>query len=404
MDGTKSKGGSPTIRVVPSIAEIDAGAWDSCAAPDPGTLNPFVLHAFLLALEESGSVGGRSGWLPQHLVLEDGAGNVVGVAPAYAKTHSQGEYIFDYGWADAYERAGGRYYPKLQLAVPFTPVPGPRLLMRPGADRHEHEAMLAAGVVELAKRQSMSSAHITFLTEGEWTRLGARGFLQRTGKQYHWHNAGYATYEDFLTTLASRKRKTLRKEREQALAAGLKIEWIHGADITEAHWDAFFAFYMDTGSRKWGRPYLNRRFFSLLGQAMPQHCLLIFAMREGRPVAGALNMLGGDCIYGRYWGAVEQHACLHFEVCYHQAIDYAIAHKLARVEAGAQGDHKLARGYMPVPVYSVHWIADPGFRRAVERFLVEEREQMARVRDALAEAGPFRRGPLQQVEPPEEQD
>ncbi len=402
--GAAAGGGGAVIRVVSAISEVGAAVWDACAAPDPATLNPFVLHAFLKALEESGSVGGRSGWVPQHIVLEDNAGQVLGVAPAYAKGHSQGEYIFDHGWADAFERAGGNYYPKLQMAVPFTPVPGPRLLAAPGPGRDEREALLASGAIELAKRHRMSSAHITFLTEGEWQRLGALGFLQRTGKQYHWANGGYSTYDDFLATLASRKRKALRKEREQALSCGLKIEWIHGREITEAHWDAFFAFYMDTGARKWGRPYLNRRFFSLLGQAMPENCLLIFAMRDGRPIAGALNMLGGDCIYGRYWGAVEQHACLHFEVCYHQAIDYAIAHKLARVEAGAQGDHKLARGYMPVPIYSAHWIADPGFKRAVERFLVDEREQMARVRDALADAGPFRRGPLQQVEAPQEQD
>jgi predicted N-acyltransferase len=237
----------------------------------------------------------------------------------------------------------------------------------------------------------MSSVHLTFLTEGEWTRLAGLGFLQRTGKQYHFANAGYGSYQDFLATLASRKRKALRKERAEALSDGIDIEWVEGSSIKEAHWDAFFAFYMDTGSRKWGRPYLNRRFFSLLGAAIPERCLLVMAKRGGRYIAGALNLVGGDCIYGRYWGAVEHHACLHFEVCYHQAIDYAIARKLARVEAGAQGDHKLARGYMPVAVYSSHWIADSGFRRAVERFLQEERVQMARVREALAEAGPFRK-------------
>ena len=396
--------GSALIRVARAISEVAADAWDACAAPDKAIQNPFLLHAFLEALEASGSVGGRSGWTPQHLVLEDGAGGVLGVAPAYAKSHGQGEYIFDHGWADAFERAGGRYFPKLQLAVPFTPVPGRRLLTRPGPDADTHEAMLASGAAELVRRQGWSSAHITFMSEGEWQRLGKLGYLQRTGKQYHWFNAGYGSYDDFLGTLASRKRKALRKERSQALEAGITIEWVAGRDITEAHWDAFFAFYMDTGSRKWGRPYLNRRFFSLLGAAMADKCLLVMARRDGRLVAGALNLVGGDCIYGRYWGCVEHHASLHFEVCYHQAIDYAIAHKLARVEAGAQGDHKLARGYVPVAVYSTHFIADPGFRRAVERFLVEEREHMAQVREALAGATPFRRGPLQQVEPPEEQD
>ena len=387
-----SNAGQAVVRVAPSIAEIPAADWDACTTPDPATLNPFVSHAFLKALEDAKCVGGRSGWSPRHLVLEDGAGGVAGVAPAYAKTHSQGEYIFDHGWADAYELAGGSYYPKLQLAVPFTPVPGPRLMPRPGEGWEAREALLARGAPALAGQQGWSSAHITFLTEGEWQRLGAHGFLQRTGKQYHWANGGYQCYDDFLATLASRKRKALRKERAEALSAGIRIEWLQGRDIKEAHWDAFFAFYMETGSRKWGRPYLNRRFFSQLGETMGERCLLVMATRAGRHVAGALNLVGGDCVYGRYWGAVEHHACLHFEVCYHQAIDYAIAHKLARVEAGAQGDHKLARGYMPVAIYSAHWIADAGFRRAVERFLADEREQMARVRDALSEAGPFRRG------------
>ncbi len=396
--------GSATIEVVPDIADIGASEWDACAAPDATTLNPFVTHAFLKALETSGSVGRRSGWHPQHLVLRDTDGSIAGVAPAYVKTHSQGEYIFDHGWADAYERAGGNYYPKLQLAVPFTPVSGPRLLARPGEGVETREALLARGAVALTDKTRMSSAHITFLTEPEWKRLGALGYLLRTGKQYHWANQGFETFDDFLATLASRKRKALRKERATALLNGIEIEWITGADITEAHWDAFYAFYMDTGSRKWGQPYLNRRFFSELGAAMPKHCLLVMANRGGRHIAGALNLVGGDCIYGRYWGAIEQHPCLHFEVCYHQAIDYAIAHKLARVEAGAQGDHKLARGYMPVPIYSAHYIPDAGFRRAVERFLVEERRHMADVRNALADAGPFRRGPLQQVDAPQEQD
>ncbi len=382
---------SAVIRVLPSIGEVAAGDWDACAAPEAATLNPFVTHAFLKALEDAKTVGGRSGWMPQHLVLDDGKGGIAGVTPAYLKYHSQGEYVFDHGWADAYERAGGSYYPKLQIAVPFTPVPGPRLMARPGPQQETAERLLAQGAVELARRQSLSSVHITFLTEGEWQRLGGAGFLQRTGKQFHWHNRGYDSFEDFLASLASRKRKTIRRERAQALEAGAAIEWVTGAGITEAHWDAFFSFYMDTGSRKWGRPYLNRRFFSLLGAAMAERCLLVMVKRNGRAIAGALNLIGGDCLYGRYWGAIEHHSCLHFEACYYQAIEFAIAHKLARVEAGAQGDHKLARGYVPVPIYSAHWIADRGLAKAVQRFLQEERCEMEAVRSELAAAAPYRK-------------
>ncbi len=398
MSKTASKqSAEAVVKVVPSISEIAEDAWDACANPDPATYNPFLSHAFLAALEESKCVGGRTGWLPQHLLIEDEQG-VAGVAAAYVKGHSQGEYVFDYGWADAYERAGGDYYPKLQLAVPFTPVPGRRLLARPGPGMLEREALLAHGAVALASQHRLSSAHVTFLTEGEWSRLGGLGFLLRDGKQYHWTNAGYGCYDDFLSTLASRKRKALRKERRLAPAAGIEISWVEGQAITESLWDTFYAFYMDTGSRKWGRPYLNRRFFSLLGEKLADDCLLVLAKRNGRIIAGALNLVGGDCLYGRYWGAQEHHAQLHFEVCYHQAIDYAIEHKLARVEAGAQGDHKLARGYMPVATYSAHWIADRGFRRAVQRFLDEERQHMACVRSALAELGPFRKEQLRSEE------
>ena len=398
-----SGAGTAKVEVVPQIADIPAETWDACANPDPATFNPFLAHAFLKALEDAGTVGGRTGWTPRHLVLKLG-GDITGCAPCYLKAHSQGEYVFDHSWAEAFMQAGGDYYPKLQIAVPFTPVPGRRLLVRPGPDGESHERMLAAGAAEIAERNHISGVHITFLSEGEWCRLGTRGFLQRTDQQFHWGNAGYGTFDDYLASLASRKRKAMRKEREQALAAGLTIEWLRGREITEADWDVFFAFYTQTGSRKWGRPYLNRRFFSMLGEAMADRCLLVMARRAGRYIAGALNLVGGDCVYGRYWGCIEHHASLHFEVCYHQAIDFAIAHKLARVEAGAQGDHKLARGYAPVAVYSSHFIADPGFRRAVDRFLVEEREDMAQIRDALAAATPFRRGPLQQVEPPQEQD
>ena len=379
------------VRVANSMAEIDAAEWDACANPDPARFNPFVSHAFLNALEEAGTIGRRTGWLPQHLVLEGPDGGVAGAMPCYLKSHSRGEYVFDWGWADAYERAGGSYYPKLLSAVPFTPVPGPRLLVPSGPDREEREQTLAAAAITLAQRLSVSSLHITFPTEEEWRRLPELGFLQRTDQQFHWHNEGYSSFDDFLASLASRKRKTVRKERAQALAPDITIEHLTGADISEEHWDAFFDFYLDTGSRKWGRPYLNRRFFSLLGEAMADKCLLVMAKRRGRYVAGALNLIGGDCLYGRYWGAVEHHPCLHFEICYYQAIAYAIAHGLSRVEAGAQGEHKLARGYMPVPTYSLHWIADPNFRRAVARYLEEERREMTEHRDILAAYGPYRR-------------
>ena len=382
-----------TARVASLIADIESGAWDACANPDPETYNPFISHAFLEALEEAGTVGDRrNGWLPQHITIEDSAGNVAACMPCYAKLDSAGEYVFDYAWAEAYERAGGRYYPKMQAAVPFTPVPGRRLLTRPGPGAAERERLLAAAAVEVTQRLGASSLHVTFLSQGEWERLGEEGFLKRTDQQFHWTNNGYATFEDFLATLTSRKRKTVRKERSEALSDGLVIERISGDDITEAHWDAFHAFYMDTGARKWGRPYLNRRFFSLLGAAMADRCLLIMARRGHRYVAGALNLIGGDCLYGRYWGALEPHPCLHFEVCYYQAIQYAIETGLKRVEAGAQGAHKLARGYLPVTTYSAHWIRDPGLRHAIARYLEEERRAVAETGAALAEHTPYRKG------------
>jgi predicted N-acyltransferase len=289
-------------------------------------------------------------------------------------------------------QAGGRYYPKLQIAVPFTPVPGPRLLVRPGCARVANEAMLAAAAVELAERSGISGVHITFLTEGEWTRLGAQGMLQRTSQQFHWNNAGYANFDDYLATLASRKRKDTRKERQQALAGGLTVEWRRGAEIREADWDAFFTFYMETGSRKWGRPYLNRKFYALLAaSALGERCLLMLAKRGARPIGGSFHMVGGDCLYGRYWGAVEHQPFLHFEMCYYQAIDYAICHKLQRVEAGAQGDHKLARGYLPTKTYSVHHLVDPALARAVNRFLERERASVDAECEVLAEHGPYRK-------------
>ena len=388
-----SGAGAAKIEVVPRIADIPAEAWDACANPDPATYNPFIAHAFLKALEDAGAVGGRTGWTPRHLVLRLG-GEIAGCAPCYLKAHSQGEYVFDHSWAEAFMQAGGDYYPKLQVAVPFTPVPGRRLLVRPGPAGETRESMLAAGAAELAERNALSGVHVTFLSEDEWCRLGARGFLQRTDQQFHWSNAGYATFDDYLASLASRKRKVMRKEREQALAAGITVVWLRGHEITEADWDAFFAFYMETGSRKWGRPYLNRKFFSLLGAGgVGERCLLMLAKRENRIVAGSMHMVGGDCLFGRYWGAVEHHPFLHFELCYYQAIDYAIQHRIARVEAGAQGEHKLARGYLPTKTYSAHYIVDPALRRAIGDYLRRERKYVDAAVEELAEYAPFRKAP-----------
>jgi predicted N-acyltransferase len=386
-------GDSLRAEVVPRMTDVAPAAWDACANPNPATFNPFVAHGFLRALEDAGCVGGRSGWSPRHLLLARGE-QIVACAPCYLKTHSQGEYVFDHAWAEAYANAGGRYYPKLQIAVPFTPVPGPRLLTARGANAAANEALLAAAAVELARSCSASGVHITFLDEHACRRLLTRGFLERTDQQFHWRNAGYGAFEDFLSSLASRKRKAVRKEREQAVSDGIRIAWVRGKDITEAHWDAFFAFYMDTGSRKWGRPYLNRKAFSLIGAAMGESCLLMFANRGGRPIAGALHMIGGDCLYGRYWGALEHHPCLHFELCYYQAIEFAVLNRLARAEAGAQGQHKLARGYLPTKTYSAHYIADPALRRAVADYLVRERAYVDAAGKELAAYAPFRRSAI----------
>ncbi len=384
-----------TLRVHGAIADIDAAAWDACAGGD----NPFLSHAFLAALEEAGCAAPKAGWGPRHLVLEDGKGGIDACAPMYLKTHSQGEYVFDHGWADAYHRAGGAYYPKLQICVPFTPVPGPRLLVRPGIDPVSARRALLAGAAEYGRREKLSSLHITFCTEEEWEEAAPLGFLQRTGEQFHFENKGYGSFEDFLGDLASRKRKGLRKEREQAVENGIDIETVTGAAIEEKHWDAMYAFYMDTGSRKWGRPYLNRRFFSLLGQRMADKVVLFLAKRQGRYIAGALNMLGADTLYGRYWGCTEEHRFLHFELCYYRAIDYAIEHRLPRVEAGAQGQHKLARGYLPKTTFSVHWIRDPNFSQAVERYLEQERAHVAKEIEYLEEHhSPFRHPQHQEVE------
>ena len=316
---------------------------------------------------------------------------MLGAAPCYVKSHSQGEYVFDQGWAEAFERAGGDYYPKLQVAVPFTPVTGPRLLVRPGPSAAAIFETLADALAEITTASELSSAHVTFLPEAEWDALGKRGFLQRTDQQFHWHNAGYATFEDFLTALSSRKRKTIRRERKEALAPGIEVVWLTGSDLTEEAWDAFFDFYMDTGSRKWGRPYLTREFFSIIGQTMADRILLVMARRAGRWIAGAINFIGTEALYGRNWGAIEHHPFLHFELCFYQAIDFAIHHKLSRVEAGAQGEHKLARGYLPQTTYSAHFIANPGLRRAVAEYLARERAYVEAAGEELAAAAPFRK-------------
>ncbi|MEZ5844092.1 MAG: GNAT family N-acetyltransferase [Hyphomicrobiaceae bacterium] len=390
-----------TLSVVSEIASVPAADWDRLANPVPTTFNPFVAHAFLKALEDSGCVGPRTGWQPQHLVLRRDGGEdagIVGLAPAYLKSHSKGEYVFDYGWAEAFERAGGRYYPKLQIAVPFTPVPGPRLLAGSGADADRIRQALASGAAQVARRNGISSVHATFLTDAEMGAACEVGYLHRTDQQFHWQNRGYVDFETFLQTLSSRKRKAIRRERSGVVEAGIEVRTIEGAAITEAHWDAVHAFYMDTGGRKWGRPYLNRAFFSRLGETMAEHCVIVLATRDGRPIAGALNLKGGDCLYGRYWGSTEHHPFLHFEVCYYQAIEYAIRHHLPRVEAGAQGEHKLMRGYLPTPTHSVHWIADRGFRQAVARYLDTERHHVAREIEALAEYAPYKRGATHEVE------
>jgi len=370
-------------RILDGVSSFDPTEWDGCA----GTDNPFLTHAFLSALEDSGSASARTGWRPVPVAIDGADGRPAAVMPAYVKSHSQGEYVFDHSWAAAYERAGGNYYPKLQIAVPFTPVPGRRLLTRdPG---------LAPGLVAAAEaivlQNGLSSAHATFIAEEEIAVFEAAGWLIRADTQFHWHNDGYAGFDDFLAALSSRKRKAIRKERAAALA-GLTVEHVSGAAIEERHWDSFWLFYQDTGARKWGRPYLTRSFFSLLGERMAERVLLIFALRDGEPVAGALNLIGEDTLYGRYWGATQDMPHLHFEICYYQAIEAAIARRLKRVEAGAQGAHKLSRGYRPVATWSAHFIADPRLREAVAAYLEAERPAVVHEIGALEEMTPFRKG------------
>ena len=408
------------LRVIPAISEVKAAAWDACANPaaaaaaDPpcapvGTVtskaevksqetlyNPFISYDFLDALEASGSAMARTGWQPQHVLAETPDGTVLGAVPCYLKSHSRGEYVFDRGWAEAYERAGGAYYPKLQISVPFTPATGRRLLVRPGEDVEKVRGGLTAGLIELCRRHQASSVHFTFLPEAECEFLVRQGFLHRTDRQFHWESTGYASFEEFLQALSARKRKTIRRERRDALAPGISVHWLSGRELTEEAWDAFFEFYMETGSRKWGRPYLTRKFYSLIGERMADRVVLIMAKRSGRWIAGAINFIGSDTLYGRHWGAIEHHPFLHFEVCYYQAIDFAIAHGLKRVEAGAQGEHKLARGYVPVTTHSAHFIADLGLRRAIADYLARERAYVEAMGEELAAAAPFRKDLVEQ--------
>jgi predicted N-acyltransferase len=371
-----------TLSLHKSIAEIPPEDWLACA----GAENPFVSHAFLAAVEESGSANARTGWLPQHAVLRDAAGAVMACAPMYAKSHSYGEYVFDHGWAHALERAGGRYYPKLQVASPFSPVPGPRLLVRDGVP-----VSVLAGALEQANAElGTSGVHATFCTKPEWEALGEAGWLQRLGMQFHWHNQGYSTFDDFLAALSSRKRKSIRRERRDANAAGLEFVTLRGPEITKRDWAAFHGFYASTVDRKWGSAYLTEEFFPLLGEKLGAAVVLMMARAGGKWVAGALNLAGADTLYGRNWGCRGDWPFLHFELCYYRAIDFAIEHKLARVEAGAQGEHKIQRGYVPSETYSAHYITHPGLRRAVAEFLVEERAERRAQMDALAEYAPFR--------------
>jgi predicted N-acyltransferase len=382
----------PAVRVHRRVAEIGREGWEACTSNPEYASNPFIGYDFIDSLELSGCAVAQTGWVPHHLAVEDEAGQVAAVMPLYLKSHSQGEYVFDHSWADAYQRAGGRYYPKLQCAAPFSPVTGPRMMVRADVDPVIAKRTLLGGAVSLCERLEASSVHVTFPSKADWDFLGGEGLLQRQDQQYHWHNNGYETFDDFLGALSSNRRKTIRRERRDA-QAGLEIVGLTGKDLTEEAWDAFYQFYEDTGARKWGRPYLNRPFFSMMGERMADQVLLIMAKRDGRYIAGALNLLGGDCIYGRNWGAVEDVPFLHFELCYYQAIEHAIRLGLPRVEAGAQGQHKIARGYLPAPVYSAHFIADPALREPVRRYLDQERAAVQNEMDWLSEEySPFKAG------------
>jgi predicted N-acyltransferase len=396
MDGAEGREGEFTLRVATGLSSFIDEEWNRLRGTSrddkENAYNPFVSLNFLKTLEETGCATRRTGWMPQHLRLESPEGRLIGAAPCYLKSHSQGEYVFDYGWADAFERAGGSYYPKLQISVPFTPVTGPRLLVDRAVDPAGGRAALAAGIRALTERLGVSSAHVTFAPEADVSALEDAGFLLRTDQQFHFFNEGYSSYDDFLASLASRKRKALKKERREAVADGITIDRLTGKELTEHVWDDFFSFYMDTGSRKWGRPYLNRKFFSLIGERMADDILLVMARRNGRYIAGAINFIGSDRLFGRNWGCIEDHPFLHFEVCYHQAIEFAIERGLRIVEAGAQGQHKLARGYMPVTTTSAHYIPHAGFRNAVADYLERERREVAHTGEILGRHGPFRKG------------
>lgn len=380
-----------TATVHPSTASIPAAVWNSLAPSTDGKVdNPFLDHAFFLALEESACATASTGWQPQHIVLSDADETPIGLMPLFLKSHSMGEYVFDHGWADALERAGGSYYPKLQCSVPFTPATAPKLLV-PSGNASVRAALLSTAQ-QLALQRHASSVHATFVPEAEANEIEAAGWLKRVDTQFHWHNDGYASFDEFLETLSSRKRKTIRRERRDALMDGLSVKWLSGADLQEHHWDAFYDFYEDTGARKWGRPYLNREFFSRISATMPDSIVLMLAYDGDEPIAGAINFVGKDRIFGRNWGCTRDVPFLHFELCYYQAIDYAIAHKLAVVEAGAQGEHKLARGYAPASTYSVHWLAHPGLRAAVADYLEHERQSVERNQDLLDQFTPFRKG------------
>lgn len=370
------------VHVLTSVDEVSEAHWNALAGSD----NPFTQHGFFKAVEASRSACAQTGWMAAHFCIMDEAETPIALMPAYIKSHSQGEYVFDHSWADAYHRAGGEYYPKLQASVPFTPATGPRLL----TPDPSLKVALLNGAQSFAQQKNISSLHLTFLNEADRAACAAAGMAMRTDQQFHWKNDGYETFDDFLGALSSRKRKNIRKERKQALCAGLTVEQIKGADITQAHWDAYYAFYLDTGARKWGRPYINAECFNLFSELLGDQVMLIMAKRGDTYVAGALNFIGQDTLYGRYWGALEHHPCLHFEICYYQAIDYAIAHGLKTVEAGAQGEHKLARGYVPTPTYSAHWMGNTGFQSAVEDYLRRERAAVERDIEFLSTMTPFK--------------
>lgn len=375
------------ISITDKISSVNARDWNRCATTNGDGFNPFCSHGFLTALEESGCVHANTGWHPQHIILKDQNGIIKGVMPLYLKNHSQGEYVFDHGWANAFEQAGGQYYPKLQSSIPFSPVTGPRLLTQ----NEDYKALLLEAAIKHAKRINVSSLHFTFTKDDEIGVMTAQGLLHRQDQQFHWLNQNYKSFDEFLSELSSRKRKNILKERRTAIKNGIEIELLKGNEIKEFHWDHYYGFYLNTSQKKWGRPYLNREFFSLMHQNINNNILLVMAKREGNYIAGALNLIGKNTLFGRYWGATEYHKCLHFELCYYQAIDYAIKNKLNKVEAGAQGDHKIARGYIPIATNSMHWVENPSFKMAIKEFLAQERKAVEREINYLGSFTPFKK-------------